>query len=88
MFSLEDDDDYGDIFITQTPKKVNEVVMEEKDLNESVDYEFLGVKSTDFASPCTSLVGRSALSVCDYSDISDDEMPPSSQMHCIVEPKR
>ena len=79
MFSLEDDD-YGDMFITQTPRNV-----ENSDVNldnSSDDVLLLGVEANDFSSQCTSIV--KPLRDPQYSDISDtDDLAdfdiPSSQ---------
>ena len=76
LFSLQEEDDYGDIFITQTPK-VQEVGNEG---NSAKDGQFLGLDCDDFQSPCASILDISTGNVPYYSDISDDEMPPSSQM--------
>ena len=62
MFSLEDDDDYGDIFIIQTPSNVDNDNTKE-DLNDSIDM-------FDFASP---VVHESEMCNTHYSDISDPE---------------
>ena len=71
VFSLEDD--YSDIFITQSDKVVNQ---EDNGIDES---NGLINDPMDFSSPCVSLV--SGKSDVHYSDISDDEAfdIPSSQ---------
>ena len=70
LFSLEDDD-YGDLFITQESSKSSEMPL---DMDKSCDESelFLGVEPADFKSPCLSQVGpiRNPM----YSDISDDEV--------------
>ena len=70
LFSLEEDDDYGNMFITQESSNNSGIidggVGESKELNE----EFLSVKHDDFTSPCALLVSNPA----HYSDISDDEV--------------
>ena len=76
LFSLEDEEDYGDIFITQSPK-VQEVG---NDGNFAKDRKFLGLDRNDFQSPCASILDIADGNAPYYSDISDDEMPPSSQM--------
>ena len=79
-FSLEDDD-YGNIFITQESSSNSDVVF---DLDKSGENEelFLGVKLTDFKSPNVSQVDTIRNPM--YSDISDDDdledfQIPSSQ---------
>ena len=70
LFSLEEDDEIGNLFITQEPShSVSEVVDVSKE-NESNNREFLGVNQSDFASPCSSLLNKEF----QYSDISDDEV--------------
>ena len=71
MYSLEDDD-YGDMFITQSSKEYDysdksEVVSMEGDEN-----LFLGVNTTDFTSPCKSVLDNGKQDSM-YSDISDFE---------------
>ena len=77
VFSLEEEDDYGGLFLTQSGsvKEVqNDVDMQESD-------EFLGLPTTDFQSPCASILNIGDNLVPCYSDISDDEfMPNSSQI--------
>ena len=51
LFLLEEEDDYVDIFITQTPK-VQEVGNEG---NSAKDGQFLGLDRDDFQSPCASI---------------------------------
>ena len=70
VFSLEDD--YGDIFITQSDKVLHE------DNSDKSDVEILP-DPMDFSSPCVSLVSKH--NDAQYSDISDDDMfeIPSSQ---------
>ena len=64
-FSLEDDD-YGDLFITQESKGMDIDHGESEDQSCSGDNKFLD----DFASPMKSLVkGSQAI----YEDISEDE---------------
>ena len=68
FFSLEDDE-YGDLFITQESNEnsVSEVVRNEEEVG------VLGVSATDFQSPCHSLFDKSHGFLPHYSDISDDE---------------
>ena len=75
VFLLEEEDSYGDIFVTQTPK-VQSVDM---DINKEEESSFLGLLADDFRSPCTSLLSLGSNTGAQYLDISDDEMPPSSQ---------
>ena len=83
VFSLEDDD-VGDMFITQTPS-VNdgEVGESEKveDLMEFSDKSQMGLQCNDFSSPCVSLLSKKKIEGAVYSDISDDDFDiPSSQL--------
>ena len=82
LFSLEDD--YRDIFITQSDKVVNDKVNES---NESSGKSVIFGDPLDFSSPCVSLV--SSTSDVHYSDISDDDNfdIPSSQKHDVTEKK-
>ena len=67
-FSLEDDD-YGDLFITQSSNdNGGSRLIQESSEND----KFLGLNAGDFQSPCTSLV-KSHLHSSQYSDISDCE---------------
>ena len=69
VFSLEDDD-YGDLFITQKSNVVQESI--EKDENDDSGL-FLGVAELDFKSPCKKLIPMDGLKNAIYSDISEDE---------------
>ena len=75
--SLEDED-YGDMFITQSSSRVN---VEENDGTNSI----LG-NEMDFASPCALLINRENVTVSQYSDISDveDFQIPSSQANNTI----
>ena len=53
--------------------------LEMKEIRPRMD-NFLGLDHDDFQSPCASILDISTGNVPYYSDISDDEMPPSSQM--------
>ena len=71
VFSLEDD--YGDMFITQSDRVLNQSDSEKSEILKD---------PMDFSSPCVSLV--SSQSSMHYSDISDDDdifEIPSSQKH-------
>ena len=74
VFSLEDD--YGDIFITQSDKIVN------SNGAESCSNGGILPDPMDFSSPNVSLISRPSQNV-QYSDISDDETfdIPSLQKH-------
>ena len=68
-FSLEDDD-YGDLFITQSS---NVSAGDSYDANKSMEEEdnlFLGIEPNDFVSPVKSILGADHTSTM-YSDISD-----------------
>ena len=56
MFSLEEEDDYGDLFITQTPSKVVDNCVKES------------IEMFDLTSP---VVPDWQNTLCHYSDISD-----------------
>ena len=72
MFSLEDDEEMNNLFITQTPSANSDKIVKNDKGDE--DYNmFLGVAENDFQSPCSSLVTKDD-SVFKYSDISDDEL--------------
>ena len=80
VFSLEDDD-YGNMFITQETNN-SENLVNKLDKSYDEDRVFLGVNESDFAMPCLSIV-KPVLNAM-YSDISDDEdiddfQIPSSQ---------
>ena len=67
-FSLEDDD-FGDLFITQSSSNDNgNTLQEEKDGD-----TFLGLNQSDFQSPCSSVRSNLNVSETQYSDISDFE---------------
>ena len=66
-FSLEDDD-YGDMFITQSSKDNVEIVPDDDNSNKEL---FLGLSKNDFSSPCSSLLKGQSDSNHQYSDISD-----------------
>ena len=70
VFSLEED--YGDMFITQSDAVINEG---------NNDKSEILLDPLDFSSPCVSLV--SSQNSMQYSDISDDDAfeIPSSQKH-------
>ena len=68
-FSLEDDD-YGDMFITQSSKDNIEIVPDEDNSNKEL---FLELPKNDFSSPCSSLLKGQSDSNHQYSDISDYE---------------
>ena len=68
-FSLEDDD-YGDMFITQNSKDNIEIVPDDDNSNKEL---FLGLLKNDFSSPCLSLLKGQSDSSHQYSDISDYE---------------
>ena len=76
--SLEDEE-CSQLFITQESKDNSNYEKNENcekmEVNDSV---YLGNSSTDFSSPCVSLVSRDSI----YSDISDDDdfELPSSQL--------
>ena len=70
IFSLEDDDDFGNLFITQEPSQVQSVISSGLNKESGENGGFLGVDERDFASPCLSLVRKEF----QYSDISDDEV--------------
>ena len=70
MFSL-DDDNFRDLFITQSSNSYQDNVKSGQNDMEVDEDLFLGVKETDMSSPCTSLVENKA--VTKYSDISDWE---------------
>ena len=70
-FSLEDDD-YGDMFITQSCHNSVEDKDELDNAMEQEDDLFLGVEPTDFDSPMKSIVSEKH-DVNAYSDISDWE---------------
>ena len=73
LVSLKEEDSYGGLFLTQTP---NENKMDNSQ-NKVDNNMFLGVDQHNFQAPCISLLqSQNAI----YSDISDDDMPPSSQM--------
>ena len=55
--------------------------------NSAKDGQFLGLDRDDFQSPCALILDISTGNVPYYSDISDDEMPPSSQME-VDQPKK
>ena len=74
LFSLEEDDGYGDLFLTQSSRITN--VTDNVDMAEEED--FLGVKVSDFHSPCKSLLEIGLQYSTHYSDISDEEEFPSS----------
>ena len=69
VFSLEDED-YGNMFITQESGN-NENLIGNLDNSDNEGEFFLGVKATDFASPCVSQVTSHQNAM--YSDISDAE---------------
>ena len=69
VFSLEDDD-YGDLFITQQSSN-DQNIKSNLDKSEEEDGLFLGIETSDFKSPCLSVV--SPLKNAMYSDISDAE---------------
>ena len=73
MFSLEDD--YGDIFITQSDKVLNDRECKKSGISDVLP------DPMDFSSPCVSLVSKG--NDTQYSDISDDDMfdIPCSQKH-------
>ena len=71
LYSLEDDEEFGNIFITQEPSEDNNGdVSNGKGDADGGDGDFLGVNVMDFTSPCSSLLKN----VNQYSDISDDKM--------------
>ena len=70
-FSLEDDEDVSNMFITQTPSSNSQNVTEKEEENDADDM-FLGLLENDFQSPCSSLVQKDH-TVFNYSDISDEE---------------
>ena len=75
-FSLEDDEEYNNLFITQTPKE-NVNGSEGSEIVKSNENDsFLGVNVTDFTSPCLSLTTK-PLQSAQYSDISDEEFMPN-----------
>ena len=68
VYSLEEDDDFGGMFLTHEPAVV---------VNDGI----LG-DGTDFQSPCVSLIPQKERHEPMYEDISDDDFMdlPSSQM--------
>ena len=68
-FSLEDDD-YDDLFITQSSKEDDNSNVT---VNGSQENMFSGVKENDFSSPCSSILNGNCDSANAYSDISDYE---------------
>ena len=70
LFSLEDD--YGDMFLTQSDKVINDCDSEKSEILPD---------PMDFSSPCVSLVSNQ--NSTHYSDISDDDLfeIPVSQKH-------
>ena len=74
-FSLEEDD-YGDLFITQ---EVNNGDGKELVKNFDNQDDFLGLNPHDFQSPCKSVVGAK-LNECHYLDISDFEEEGDSKV--------
>ena len=70
MFSLEEEEDYGGLFITQ---ESSQSVQKEGNNSEKMvcdDDGFLGLDPADFKSPCASIVANEF----HYSDISEDEV--------------
>ena len=70
MFSLEEDEDVSELFITQTPR-INEEKSEISD--ESSSCGILGVNGFDFSTPCSSVINDTTSKSSQYSDISDVE---------------
>ena len=70
MFSLEEDENVSELFITQTPR-INEEKSEITD--ESSSCGILGVDGFDFSMPCSSLINDTTSKSSQYSDISDVE---------------
>ena len=68
-YSLEDDD-FGDLFITQSSTTGSDVV---DNKNEEENQLFWGLNPMDMQSPCTSYVSNN-VTENDYSDISDWEI--------------
>ena len=80
VFSLEDDD-YGDMFITQSGGQSDNLCNEVEKSNKESGL-FLGLEETNFSTPCVSQFKSVHNPV--YSDISDDKVfediqIPSSQ---------
>ena len=81
LFSLEDED-ISQMFITQESKNHNSGFLDKS--GEEEDGEsglFMGVKPTDFKSPCTTVTYNQNSQK--YSDISDDDdliLPPKKKM--------
>ena len=68
MFLLEEDEDYGNLFITQeSSQNVSDGIINEG-YNDEKDCEFLAVSEADFNSLCASLIPCE----CMYLDISDE----------------
>ena len=65
-FSLEEDEDFANIFITQEPSNDGS---KNNSVSDGKSDEFLGLDPMDFTSPCSSLING----VPHYSDISNDE---------------
>ena len=75
-YSLEEEDDYGGLFLTQSASQsvnMDKNDEEERMENDDESWEFLGLDSRDFQSPCCSLVNKSTGSAQVYSDISDND---------------
>ena len=56
VFSLEDDD-YGNMFITQESSQYEDLV-EKEDKIDNEDGLFLGLSQSDFSSPCVSVLSQ------------------------------
>lgn len=79
MFSLEEDDNYHNMFITQTPKDTHVTSEDNYGSFSGENDQILGINALDFQSPFSSLVTNRS-NVTHYSDISDEEFDiPLSQ---------
>ena len=76
VFSLEEEEDYNNLFITQESSQSGGSVNQQVGANISGNDNFLGLKQSDFMSPCSSLVQQEF----NYSDISDDEVFENIQL--------
>lgn len=70
LFSLEEDDDFGNLSITQEPTSQENMCVEYDNGKVENNDKFLSLNKDDFVSPCTSFSSRNP----QYSDISDDEV--------------
>ena len=74
IFSLEEDDEFNNLFITQEPSQSVDN-SEKSDYKMEVDSNTIfGLSADNFQSPCSSIVPQAQ-----YSDISDDDVFMPSQ---------